>query len=600
VAAIRTRARLLGGLLVTFLIQSGAAIAFPFIDPTNQDNAPTGLPTPTELPAADVQALRKQFRLINPGAAGNPSGWTIAPRLTLQEMFTDNAFEVRSPRVFDAITVVAPGIAILADTSRLQLNFDYSPNLVMHAVNGNLNALTQQLTATGLLTVVPDLAYVDVRALSGVQSRFGALTGAGTLGAGGVAANGQAGAGYAGTGQGLNRNNSVQTTSFGISPYLLKQFGDFGTGKVGVSFNAAHYSSISGFAPPPFPTGGSNGSTLLTTEELAHFTSGQFLDRFQYTFDADVSQSRTTNYAGATTVGTTNVTTSGGAFSSQRETINNTLSFALNRTFTFNVSAGQQHIEYGNNAGPAINGLIWNLGVTITPGPYSSMTVSYGHLNGADSFTADGHIEVGGRSLLSFSYNNSVGTQLENLQNQFNNGVIGPNGQVINFQTGGPSFTATNALGVQNGVFRFKTATAAWTTQWDRDTFQATLTWQEQTNLTPGQGFSPIQFDPITGQPFISIVPITTGTSTDIRTGAVYWTHEVSPDLFFNSSASYSYIRRNGGANDSSFSTAFGLQYTLSQATTLTARYSFFDRVSKIPGYSLYENVLLLGVTKQF
>src|SRR6266853_1466415 len=122
-------------------------------------------------------------------------------------MFTDNAFEVRPPRVADAITVVAPGIAILADTNRLQLNFDYSPNLAMHAVNGNLNALTQQLTATGLLTVVPDLAYIDMRALSGVQSRFGALTGAGTLGAGTIGANGQAGAGVGyGAGQGLNRN----------------------------------------------------------------------------------------------------------------------------------------------------------------------------------------------------------------------------------------------------------------------------------------------------------------------------------------------------------------------------------------------------------
>jgi hypothetical protein len=42
------------------------------------------------------------------------------------------------------------------------------------------------------------------------------------------------------------------------------------------------------------------------------------------------------------------------------------------------------------------------------------------------------------------------------------------------------------------------------------------------------------------------------------------------------------------------------LRYIVSPSTLLSVRYSFFDRISKIPGYSLYENILLLGVTKQF
>jgi uncharacterized protein (PEP-CTERM system associated) len=92
-----------------------------------------------------------------------------------------------------------------------------------------------------------------------------------------------------------------------------------------------------------------------------------------------------------------------------------------------------------------------------------------------------------------------------------------------------------------------------------------------------------------------------TGQSTDVKTASLVWTHELSPDLTLSSSASYSFIHRSGGlGNDSALSTAVGLQYTLSASTTLSARYSFFDRVSRIPGYTLYENTLLLGVTKQF
>jgi uncharacterized protein (PEP-CTERM system associated) len=603
VVASRIVACLAGGLLTVSLAPIGTAIAFPFIDPTNQDTVPTGAPLGTDLPAADVQGLRNQLRLTNPGAAGNPSGWTITPRMTIQEIFTDNAFEVTSPRVFDAVTVLAPGISILADTNRLRLNFDYQPNLLMHAINGPLNVLTQQLTATGILTVVPDLAYIDVRALSGVQSRLGALAGAGTIGAGSTVGGTAAGSGgIYGTGQGLNRNNEVQTSSFGISPYLLRQFGDYGTGKIGVSVDASRYSNITGFAASPFPTGGgSNGQSLLTTEELAHYTSGEFLNRLQYSFDADMLQSRSNGGAGAVIVGNTFVVAPNGSFNSQRQSVSNSLSYALNRTFTLMAGIGEEHIQYSNGAAPTISGLTWNLGVTITPSPYSALTLSYGRQYGANTLMANGHIVFGGRSMLTFGYTNYVGTQLENLQNQLNNVVAGANGQFQNAQNGGPAFVATNALGVQNGVFRFNTATASWETDWERDTLNLTVSWSEQTSLTPALTGELATFNPATGQFIISPVTTTTsGPSSVVTIGTLSWTHEMSPDLLLTSSASYSYIRRSGGLNDSSVSTAIALQYILSTSTTATVSYSFFDRVSKIPGYSLYENILLLGITKQF
>ena len=115
------------------------------------------------------------MRLTNPAAAGNPSAWTIIPRLTLQEMFTDNALEVSSPRRFDAITMIAPGVSVAADTARVQLHLDYQPNILLHAIDGPLNVITQQLTSTGIITVVPDLAY---RRCAGSQRRAIELRGA--------------------------------------------------------------------------------------------------------------------------------------------------------------------------------------------------------------------------------------------------------------------------------------------------------------------------------------------------------------------------------------------------------------------------------------
>jgi uncharacterized protein (PEP-CTERM system associated) len=594
--------------LALTLVQTGPAAAFPFIDPTNQDTVPGGAPLGTELPAQDAVGLGNQLHLVNPAAPGNQTPWTIIPRLTLQEMFTDNAYEVTSPRRPDAITIVAPGISIAGDTAHIKLNLDYQPNLLLHAINGPLNVITQQLTAVGLITVVPNFAYVDVRALSGVQSQLGALAGAGTLGAGnvgvgaiGTTAPGTTTPGTLGTtGQGLNRNNEVQTSTFGISPYVIGQFGDYGSGKLGVSANASRYNTINGFVADPLPAGGSGGASAFTTEEIAHYTSGQFLAKLQYAFDADIAQSHNVAQAGTLNVGTTTVATPAATNDSQRETFSNQLSYAVNHAFSLLGSFGYQKIEYTGTNPYNFSGLIWNAGFTYAPGPYTSITMTYGRQNGSNAFQANGYAQIAKRSTLTVSYSNSVGTQLENLQNQLNASAIGAANSLVNVQTGGPTLIANNALGVQSGVFRFNTFSTSLTTQWDRDTFQGQLAWTEQTSLTPGVGTPLISVDS-SGALIITPTSTTvTGPSTTVESANLLWTHLMSPDTTLSTSAAYSYTIRNAGLNDSSFSTSVALQYTLSPNTTLMARYSFFDRISKIPGYSLYENILLLSFTKQF
>ena len=96
----------------------------------------------------------------------------------------------------------------------------------------------------------------------------------------------------------------MQTTSFGVSPYLLRQFGDWGTGKLGYSLNVTRSNALSGFFSSPIPTGaGIDGQTLVSNEENAHFVTGDFMAFFQNTFDVDLMQSQTTTgRTGATTV----------------------------------------------------------------------------------------------------------------------------------------------------------------------------------------------------------------------------------------------------------------------------------------------------------
>jgi hypothetical protein len=263
---------------------------------------------------------------------------------------------------------------------------------------------------------------------------------------------------------------------------------------------------------------------------------------------------------------------------------------------------GEQRIHYSNSVGPEVNGLAWRAGFTLTPSEESALTLTYGHFNGADGFQANGHIQLTARMTASFDYSNTVGTQLESLQNQLNNSTVNANGQLINAQTGGPNFIAANTLGVQTGVFRYQTLNAAISMTWLRDAVQAYGTWSIQTNATPNNLQTSQFIDPVTGQIILVGQPATgTGQTIDVKTVNISWLHELTPDLMLNSGASYSFVHRSGGlGNDSAIAASVGLQYLLSASASLTGRYAFYDRVSSIPGYNLYQNILLVGFTKTF
>jgi len=597
----RTAVCITCGFLALFLIKVSTALAYPTVDPTNQNALPTGAPPGTELPETDVNGLQNQLLLTNPAAVPNANAWTIIPRVTIQELFTDNVLEAASPRRADAITVVSPGISAVADTARLKLNLDYQPDLMLHAIDGPLNAITEHLTTTGLVTLVPDLAFIDLRALAGVQSTGGALATAGNLGSTNV------GPQYATPGQtGVNPRNEVQTSSIGISPYLLRQFKDYGTGKLGVSIDASQYSSITGFAANPFSSSGSNSQSLLATEQIAQFTTGEFLGRVQSAFSADFLQSRGQGQIGATvpvvTAGGTVITAPVNSYTSQRETIMDTVTYQVNRPLALIGAIGEQHIQYSHEIGPEVSGITWKAGFTLTPSEESAVTLTYGRFNGVDGFQANGHLALTERTLFSFDYSNTVGTQLESLQNQLNNSTVNASGQLVNAQTGGPNFIASNTLGVQTGVFRYQTLNTSLTTTWLRDAVQAYATWSIQTNATPGNVQTTEFIDPATGQVIFLGQPVTgTGQSVDVKTVNISWLHELTPDMTLNSGASYSFVHRSGNlGNDSAVAASVGLQYMLSRSASLTGRYAFYDRVSKIPGYNLYENILLVGFTKSF
>jgi uncharacterized protein (PEP-CTERM system associated) len=548
----------LAGLIAALLIAPLPAAAFPFTDPTNSGVVPQGQP----LEPADQHDLQRQMQL-GAGMDSAGPGWTILPRLSVQGVFNDNVLQSETGRRWDVGTFVTPGVSVIGDLPRVQLRLNYDPTVQLYARTPSQNGLSQQLVGTGLITVVPDLFYIDARALAGVQATMGGPGGVGGLGSGGVGVPGVMTPSLVGT-IGVPKNDRLQTFSFGASPYLVHRFGDWGTGKIGFSLDNTTSASVTGFAPSPFPA---DGQRATRTEEIAQFETGSaFLP-----------------WRNLTILDQTNTT---GTQDSVRRTASNMLGYMVNRTVTVFGALGMEDIKYSGPVSLHTSGPTWAVGTTLTPSPDAQITVSYGHHDGVNGFGLSGDYAVTARTRVNARYSTGLSTDLEQIANQLQLGSVDTFGNLVDSQTGGPLFGGLNAIGQNPGVYRVETLTLGSTTVLDRDTVNVSFSWQRQTS---------------TGMVNSPTVPAS-GSRFQAQTVSGSWLHQLSPVLGLSTAASYSYRQSpdQSGGDGSSLAATVALQYTFTETLTGTARYVFFNRSYSAPGQSMYQNLFLVGVTKQF
>ncbi len=412
--------------------------------------------------------------------------------------------------------------------------------------------------------MVPEWFFLDIRAVAGVQATTGGIGGFGGLGqtgTGGVTGT-SIGQGQ-GADLGLSKQNRTQTSSASFSPYLLRQIDDIGNVKLGVSLSQSASSNVTGFAPIPLVGRGNNAANESTVEEFAQFQSGDVLTVLRYTFTADGQQS--------TSSGT-------GVSSSSQNTVNNRVDYQINRSIGVYGELGWEDIRYSGASALNINDLTWGIGTTLSPNSDSQLTVGYGHQNGANSATVNGRYALTARTILTVSFNNGIGTQLQQINNQLAQSSVANNGGTVSGQTGGPLFVGNNALGVAPGIYRYNYLTIGATTILDRDTVTLTIGHSQQTQIGNG----------IVGQ------------SNAVSTGSAVWTHELTPVLMSTATGGISIGSPVAGSSQNSFVAGLSLQYLLSDTVTLFTRYSFYDVQSNAANQSWYQDLFLVGITKQF
>lgn len=571
--------RIAGLAAMLLLARAGDAMAFPTVDSTGGTPVPNG----TELASPDAQDLQNQLQLVNgQGGGAGAEGWIFTPRFDFQQMLTDNVLQQESPRVWDTVSYFSPGVSLVGNSPRAVANFTFTPTLSLYARESSLNALTEQLNGTATLTAVPELLFVDVRAVAGVINTYGGLGGVGGIGAAQAVSPQSTVPILAGNAEGLTRDNEAQTASFGVTPYLLRKLGDWGTLRIGDSLSLTRADTLSGFAAAPVPTGGINAQTLLSNEENVHFVTGDTMQFFQDAIDADILTSQTTADAGSVNGVTGRPNAAPFQSSMNSEVFSDSITYFLSRSISLFASGGHEDIVYNGYEAAPIHDLTWSLGTTITPNPTSQLTVSYGHQNGFNSLAVNGHYAITGRTLLTASYGSTLGTQLQNLQNQLGLATSTANGALVNSQTGGQLFGSLNALPLQEGLFRTNMLDLGAQTAWERDIFTLDVALSKQT--TQGGVLS-------------STAQATTVTST--------WVHQMRPDMTVNAALSYAIQNQtaveglNPGDNTSVIA-SLAWQWHLSDTVSTSIRYSFFERQANVSVFSLYQNMLILGVSKTF
>lgn len=567
-------ARLTCAIAVGCVLSTCEAVAFPATD-AGTPSVVESAPPPTE------SDLRHQLQLqsgFGATAGGNP--WIIVPSLGADEFFTDNVLQTPTNRRWDLVTVVTPGITINGDLPNAQVNFNYSPQFRLDARTPSQNGVIQQLSGTGLFTIVEDEFYVDTRVLAGgtpLTSGFGGLGATLTpnLGLGGVT-------GAATTG--LSKQNIAQTFSASITPYWLHRFGDFGTAKVGYELNASSISQSGGgtLLPTFFPTGGVNQHTV-TNQGVAQFETGEEFAPFRYMVVA----------SGAASNGT------GVLHGSDEESIKNRLGYQITRTIGVYGQIGYERERFGGVPPTRVDDAIWGFGATWTPNADSQITLGYGHENGVSGVQLSAYYALTARTRITASYVTGLQTDLGQLQNQLDLTAFDQNGAAVDALTGAPLFSGLSGIGVQNGLFRAKNFNMSAITVLDRDSITLTVQYSEQTTIAVDNNF-------VAFNPFTPLAPPVGSTNQGV-TGYALWQHSLSDDLLMSSGASYGVTNVSGGPSgapgtgrQTSIGATVGLQYTLTPTLTTAVRYSYFRRGSPVPDQTIYQNVVLVGINKQF
>jgi uncharacterized protein (PEP-CTERM system associated) len=482
-------------------------------------------------------------------------GWTITPSINLQETYTDNVLEISSPRLSEVYTTINPGVLITGDTQRIQTVINYDPSFLIFPNYPGLNQFDQNGNAYAEIKIIPDTLFLDLRGFAMVQQTPG---------------------GYAGPFYATNNAYATQVTSFSISPYVQHRFGDIGTGKLMYSLSDTNFSEtgingVGNYVPSSvqtpsyfFPLNG----YMLTNEEQAQFTTGNYFGRVQYQGTADLQQ-----YAGF-----------GFGPNSYQNIYDNEFSYALTRNFWLLGGGGYEDIRYNMSPLILINDAIWDFGFKWKPNADSTIIATYGHKYGLTYPYLNAEYALTARTRINALYTEYLDTAPQAIQNNLANSTVDATGQSLDSQTNAPVVVANPFFALQQGLLKTKLLNLGTSTTYDRD--QIGLTFSHESDIVEAAPFGILAF------------------SDRSTMGTISWSHVISDNLNMTPSVQSGTMSFFGpGIPNGTFTDVTGgvtLSYAFSKSLTGTLQYYYMRYFTNFVGGSFVQNMVTVGLTKTF
>jgi uncharacterized protein (PEP-CTERM system associated) len=493
--------------------------------------------------------------------------WVFTPRITGQEMFTDNVLLTPTDKRFDVVTTLSPGINISDDSERLRGTLDYAPTLYYYAFTPGQSNIGHNLYANGTATVIPDFAYFDIRGFAALQPTTPSLANPSLIANPSVVGTNTSviGTGFNNLSSGIPINQLTQSLSLSASPYLVRRFGDFGTAELRYTYSDTTLTGVAPTILQPLGTPAQNTATR-TSEGTATFVTGREFGPYEGRLLLDAAES---NGTGTVNAGNQAIASLDSAY-------------ALTRRIAPLVTIGHEQIQFNGLPPVRINDLIWGFGVRLTPSQDATITLRYGHADGITSPNIAASFNITPRTTITIRYSESLSSIAQLIANNLAVSDLDQDQQVIDSRTLLPLSIVNPILGVQTGLFDNKQFTGTADLTLPRDHVAVSL--NQSDNLVVAQ--------------------TTPGSSASQQTIAanIAWSHDITVNTATNIGMGYSHSTFAAPANSVQdlVTPSASISYTFTQSLKGSAGYSFLDRFSPQPASRLSSNIFFVSLRKDF
>lgn len=288
---------------------------------------------------AQLRLFAWVFLLLGP-AASQAGDWKVAPRLSVEETYTDNVRLQRHDRSGDFITTFAPGVSIRGDSARVSSAIDYNRQQRIFADDTQFNGGDNQLQADVKTILLPGWFFFDTGAQMSQQASDNRRN-------------------FNRVNRG-NDSNLDDVTTYELTPRVRHTFGSLGTMDLSYERQSIERDQANGGSTGPVRFLDAAAGSSDSDSYVVDLRSGAATGRFPVGINAS---SREVEYTGGRI--------------DKFKRVAADLSYIWNSRFRFTGRGGYDDNEYQNTRG-LNRGVTWSIGGTWTPSRRTSVMVDWG------------------------------------------------------------------------------------------------------------------------------------------------------------------------------------------------------------------------------